>query len=141
MLIGNGYCIGHAGETSTASGSHAPLRELFIRRYSDPSLAAPQPMHHLDQCFDVGRRNFRRQSMPQVEDVATTRRLAEHLFYPRLKLRKRPQSKSGSRLPRSPWFDESAALATDRAAANQSRRRPQTACPPAAKSASPPSGK
>ncbi|HNI61527.1 MAG TPA: L-erythro-3,5-diaminohexanoate dehydrogenase, partial [Pseudomonadota bacterium] len=34
MLIGNGYCIGHAGETLELLGSHAPLRELFIRRYS-----------------------------------------------------------------------------------------------------------
>lgn len=34
MLIGNGYCIGHADETLQLLGQHAPLRELFIRRYS-----------------------------------------------------------------------------------------------------------
>lgn len=34
MLIGNGYCIGHADETLALISNHTPLRELFIRRYS-----------------------------------------------------------------------------------------------------------
>ena len=34
MLIGNGFCLGHADETLQLLCDHAPLRELFIRRYS-----------------------------------------------------------------------------------------------------------
>lgn len=34
MLIGNGYCIGHADETLALISQHTSLRELFIRRYS-----------------------------------------------------------------------------------------------------------
>jgi len=34
MLIGNGYCTGHADETLQLLAEHAPLRELFVRRYS-----------------------------------------------------------------------------------------------------------
>jgi L-erythro-3,5-diaminohexanoate dehydrogenase len=33
MLIGNGYCTGHADETLALLREHKPLRELFIRRY------------------------------------------------------------------------------------------------------------
>ena len=34
MLIGNGFCLGHADESLQLLCDHAPLRELFIRRYS-----------------------------------------------------------------------------------------------------------
>ena len=33
MLIGNGFCTGHADETLALLRAHAGLRELFIRRY------------------------------------------------------------------------------------------------------------
>ena len=33
MLIGNGYCVGHADETLQLLSEHAGLRELFVRRY------------------------------------------------------------------------------------------------------------
>ena len=33
MLIGNGYCLGHADETLQLLQEHTPLRELFVRRY------------------------------------------------------------------------------------------------------------
>ena len=34
MLVGNGYCTGHADETLALLREHKGLRELFIKRYA-----------------------------------------------------------------------------------------------------------